>query len=220
MPRKQKKYHYLYKTTNNLSGKYYYGMHSTDNLNDGYHGSGKRLRYSINKYGKENHTIEILQFFSSRQELINKEKELINLNEIAKEECMNLMVGGQGGYTHKNKKNHLDAAKKGGQSLKKRLQEDFIFRKQFLDIRKKNNGIDKYNEDVKNGLRKVSNGFKDKKHSDLTKKIMSNRKKNTCIGIKNSQYESKWITNGIDNKKIKKYEILPKNWFYGRTIKN
>ena len=69
MPRKEKKYHFIYKTTNLLSGKYYIGMHSTDNLGDGYLGSGKRLRYSINKYGEENHNREILEFVDSRKEL-------------------------------------------------------------------------------------------------------------------------------------------------------
>ena len=96
MPRKQKKYHFIYKTTNILSGKYYYGMHSTDDLDDGYLGSGRRIRYSINKYGVENHKREIIEFCKNRKELALREKEIINLNEIAKEDCINLMVGGLG----------------------------------------------------------------------------------------------------------------------------
>jgi hypothetical protein len=47
-------------------------MHSTDNLDDGYLGSGKRLRYSINKHGAENHVREILEFVDSRE---NSKKE-------------------------------------------------------------------------------------------------------------------------------------------------
>ena len=31
-----KKYNFVYKTTNLLNNKYYIGVHSTDNLNDGY----------------------------------------------------------------------------------------------------------------------------------------------------------------------------------------
>lgn len=52
-------------------------MHSTINQNDGYMGSGKRLRYSIRKYGKENHTKEILEFLPSREELIIKEIDIV-----------------------------------------------------------------------------------------------------------------------------------------------
>ena len=54
MGRKQKKYHFIYKTTNLINDKFYIGMHSTDDLNDKYIGSGKRLWYSINKYGINN----------------------------------------------------------------------------------------------------------------------------------------------------------------------
>ena len=54
MSRKEKEYHFIYKTMNLINEKYYIGMHSTDNLNDGYIGSGKRLWHSIRKYGKEN----------------------------------------------------------------------------------------------------------------------------------------------------------------------
>ena len=29
-------YHYFYKITNNINGKFYYGIHNTSNLNDNY----------------------------------------------------------------------------------------------------------------------------------------------------------------------------------------
>ena len=73
MGRPQKKYHYIYKTTNLKNGKFYVGMHSSDNLNDGYLGSGTRLRRSIRKNGKENFKIEILEFFPNRLSLSLRE---------------------------------------------------------------------------------------------------------------------------------------------------
>jgi group I intron endonuclease len=94
--RKEKKYHFIYKTVNLLSGKYYIGMHSTDNLDDGYLGSGTYLRLAIKKHGKENFKREILEFCNSRKELKSLEEQIVNLREIAKKECMNMRVGGSG----------------------------------------------------------------------------------------------------------------------------
>ena len=39
------------------------------------------------------------------------------------------------------------------------------------------------------------------------------------VGIKNSQYGTKWITNGIEKKKIKNDDVLPDGWKYGRVLK-
>jgi hypothetical protein len=68
MPRREEnRFNFIYKTTNLITDKFYIGMHSTNNLNDGYLGSGKILRYSVKKYGAENHKIERLEFFENRK---------------------------------------------------------------------------------------------------------------------------------------------------------
>lgn len=96
MPRKEKKYHYIYKTTCKVNNKFYVGIHSTNDLNDGYVGSGKRLWYSIKKHGKENFVVEFLEFFENRKNLIIREIEMVNEDFIQDPMCMNLIKGGGG----------------------------------------------------------------------------------------------------------------------------
>jgi len=84
----QRKYHYIYKITRD-DGRYYIGMHSTDNLDDGYFGSGKLITLSIKKHGLERHKKEILEFLPSRTELKVREKELITEEILEDTLCMN-----------------------------------------------------------------------------------------------------------------------------------
>jgi hypothetical protein len=91
-----RKYHYIYKITR-FDGKYYIGMHSTDDLEDGYFGSGQRLWHSINYHGKESHSKEILEFLSDRESLRLREKAIVNVKLLKDPHCMNLIAGGGGG---------------------------------------------------------------------------------------------------------------------------
>ena len=89
----------VYKITNKINNKYYIGMHQTENLNDGYMGSGKRLKLAIEKYGVKNFTKEILHIFDNETEMKNKEKELVVINEMS----YNLCDGGKGGFGYLNR---------------------------------------------------------------------------------------------------------------------
>jgi hypothetical protein len=211
MGRKEKKYHYIYKTTNLINGKYYIGMHSTDNLGDGYLGSGRRLRYSINKYGKENHKVEILEFVDTRKELAGREKDIVNLNEIVKKECMNLMVGGVGGFISEEQQRNRSIA--GGEAFSKKLKNDENFRTEH-SIRASNR-LKKTHEEGKIKY----DTFKGKKHTEETKKKMSKSSKGKGKGVENSQYGTCWITKNGNNKKIKKEELpeyTRQGWIRGR----
>jgi group I intron endonuclease len=90
--------HYIiYKTTNKLSGKYYIGCHQTDNLNDGYIGSGKYLKHAIKKYGIENFKFEILHIVLTKQDMFQLERELVNDALVKDPQSYNLKIGGSGG---------------------------------------------------------------------------------------------------------------------------
>jgi len=73
-----KRYNYVYITTNISSGKQYVGDHSTDNLEDGYLGSGIILSKVIKKYGRKNFKREILELFESKEEAFNAQEKYIN----------------------------------------------------------------------------------------------------------------------------------------------
>ena len=63
------RYYFIYETTNNINGKKYIGQHETDNLDDGYIGSGSAFKEAVKKYGKKNFTRVILQYAYSTEEL-------------------------------------------------------------------------------------------------------------------------------------------------------
>jgi len=92
-----KQHHFIYKTTNRKNGKYYIGKHSTDNLEDGYLGSGKRLRYAINKCGRAAFERIILEFVDRFEELDEAEARYVTVTEVRDPRCYNLTLGGQGG---------------------------------------------------------------------------------------------------------------------------
>ena len=90
-------YFIIYKTTNTLNQKYYVGKHKTDDLNDGYLGSGLALNRAIKKYGKDVFKREILFLFDNQVDMENKEKEIVNEQLLADPLCYNIGIGGQGG---------------------------------------------------------------------------------------------------------------------------
>jgi hypothetical protein len=208
MPRKKANIHYLYKTTCLITSKYYIGIHSTANLEDGYMGSGKRLRYSLRKYGKENHIKEIIEFFDSRELLIEAEKSAITSDTLNDVMCMNLKEGGSGGFM--NLDHQRKAQNSGGESFKKKLQNDEKFREFWKNKASEHLKILHRDKKIKYDT------FTGKKHSDETKKKMSESSKGMGVGENNSQYGTIWITNGVDNKKIKKQNFIPEGWYKGR----
>ena len=88
------RYFYLYKITNTLTKEYYYGVHETSKLNDGYFGSGAALKENIKMYGIENFVKEILEFFPNRKTLMNEEKRIVNKELLKDPKCLNVILGG------------------------------------------------------------------------------------------------------------------------------
>lgn len=90
----------LYRVTNTVNGKIYVGVHKTDNLDDGYMGSGKVIVSAIKKYGRDNFTRVILEQFDDSVTMYAREKEVVNEEFILREDTYNLRRGGFGGFDY------------------------------------------------------------------------------------------------------------------------
>jgi hypothetical protein len=93
-----KVFHIVYKTTNTINNKIYIGKHSTNNLNDGYLGSGKYLNRAINKYGPDSFKREILGKFATEEEAFLLERELVTADFCNRPDTYNLVPGGSGNW--------------------------------------------------------------------------------------------------------------------------
>lgn len=92
-------HHLIYKITNKINGRYYIGQHITNNPLDAYMGSGLLLKRAQSKYGRLNFKKTILFDFATKEEMDNKERELVNEETCVQHNplCYNLVIGGTGG---------------------------------------------------------------------------------------------------------------------------
>jgi hypothetical protein len=209
MARKEKKYNYIYKTTNLKNGKFYVGMHSTDNLNDGYLGSGDRLRRSIRRNGKDNFKLEFLEFLPNRASLSLREKELVNEDLLKDPMCINLSLGGQGGL---NSIEHGLKLKIGASNYQKQIWQNTEYRNKITNVLRNN-----MKESHRLGKIKYDT-TKGKNISEEHKRKIGEANSVKQKGKNNSQFGTCWITNGIENKKIKPQDLIPDGWRLGRNL--
>jgi group I intron endonuclease len=75
---------------------YYIGMHRTDNLEDGYLGSGRQLLKAFVEQGRSTFTKEILEFAETDEELMLLEKQYVNIDVVEDSNSYNMTTGGAG----------------------------------------------------------------------------------------------------------------------------
>ncbi len=198
----------VYKIVNKLDSKIYIGKHQTKDLNDDYMGSGKHLKNAQRKYGIENFEKEILFQFDNEADMNAKEAELVTEEFCLREDTYNLCPGGKGGwgYINQNKLStsfssyigtpkHKFTSSKGGKAT----------------------GKQNISEAHQQGKIKYDT-FTGRTHTEDTKIKISIAMKDICNGEKNSQFGTMWITNGTENKKIKKIDSIPEGWYKGRKF--
>ena len=205
-------YFVIYEITNRENGKRYIGKHKCDEIDDGYMGSGKHLKRAIKKHGIESFDKKILFVCSSEEEMNKKEAEIVTEDFCRRNDTYNICPGGQGGWGYVNDnglRNGFETRKyteptSGGQKVKEKHEKDKEWSRKVKDK------ISQANKGNKNWL--------GKKHSESSKEKIGKTNSLLQTGKKNSQYGTMWITNGKENKKIKKDEDLPNGWQRGRVI--
>lgn len=100
-------YRYIYKitcTAGTFKDNFYFGQHTTENLNDGYKGSGLLLIKYYKKYPND-YIKEIIAFYNTKEELNKAEYDIIH-PWLGNDMCLNLMEGGgsTGSPSEKTKK--------------------------------------------------------------------------------------------------------------------
>lgn len=211
--KKNKRYHFTYKTVNYINGRYYLGMHSTNRLADGYLGSGKRLYYELKKYGRDNFKIEILKQFNSREELVQAEINLITEQDLKNPNCLNCKPGGEGGFSKEIQKIGSTI----GNIEKRRLErEDPEYRERIRRIMSQ--CMKRQYEDGRRTSFNVGQWI-GRKHLEESKRKIGAANSAKQKGEGNSQYGTCWITNEIESKKVYKGDLIPKGWRLGRIVK-
>lgn len=202
-------------------------------MNDSYFGSGSHLKNSINKHGIENFTKEILFIFDDVESMNSKEREIVNEEFVSRSDTYNIELGGSGGFImvnglglngfSKDIKYARAARYSTNEKLKKKYGDNWheIVTKMASDARQKLHK-EKFNIDSDYTERYKSMARRNQKQMQSEKAIAKKRKTLQEIGHaqgeKNSQFGSMWITNGFENKKIKKDDLIPEEWYKGRKI--
>ena len=176
---------FLYKTTNLINNKFYYGIHESNNSNDSYLGSGTGIKRAVAKYGENNFSREIIQFFDSKEEAFEFEKNFVTQELVNNPQCYNMNVGGKGGFHHINsigmnkgannpmknpesKNKNIESRKKARENLSEEELENLkkIWMKNLQIAIDKQKGVPKTLET----RRKLSEANRGKKLSEETKK--------------------------------------------------
>ena len=190
-------YGYIYKTTCLINNKIYIGQHKCCEFDEKYYGSGTSLNNAIQKYGKSNFIVELLEWCDTLTELNTREIEYIKLyNSTNKKIGYNITLGGNQisivpeiaqKISISQQNNFNDSIK--GPKLRKRLSEVHKGKKiskEHIEKLKEVNHIRIRTKEERDKLSKSLLGHKGCIHKQEYLKELSKRSK-----------RSHWFNNGI-----------------------
>lgn len=204
-------HHLVYKVTNLINGMIYVGKHSTEDINDGYMGSGKYINRAIAKYGLENFQKEVLYKFGTEEEAFLKEAEIVNEEFVRRKDTYNITLGGFGSWYASNISRTPEIRRELALKMNSVTWSNDEFR-----LRKSKETSERNKRLHKEGKMKPVDRT-GSKHSDEAKMKMKIAASNRSPE-QNSQFGTCWITNGTKSVKIVKGSILPEGWRLGRKL--
>ena len=112
----------------------------------------------------------------------------------------------------------LERSSMGGQAFKERMKDPQFAKEHAERTRQQNKKLWKQNPETFTNFKYDWTG---KKHKESSKRKIGLKTSIAQKGEGNSQYGTMWITNGSENKKVKKnIDSLPERWYKGRVNGN
>ena len=184
-------------TKGKFKDKFYFGQHTTNNINDGYKGSGCLIKDYYKKYPND-YIKEIISFHNTQEEL-NKAEYNIILPYLNTQMCLNRKEGGGNNKLSEETKRKLSESHKGIKSPQKGIPLSEETKRKLSESHK---GIKSWNKGIP-----MSDDAK-RKSSESHKgipNIMKGKHYSGDMKIKMSTLRSennknrRWVTNGITN---------------------
>lgn len=192
----------VYKINNLINGKYYVGVHRTEDPNDSYFGSGELIKKAVKKYGKENFEKEILFLCESEEDAYRIEAEIVNAEMVASHMCYNKHVGGFG--------KGIEVANAKGINNKGKTWDTYAYSRSFITPESYHTESCRKNRE-KARMLTLTDSAREKRKETMKRNKHSQ-------GFRNSQFGTKWYTDGEANRKIRDGADIPPGWFPGRTV--
>jgi hypothetical protein len=206
----------IYKTTNLHNGKFYIGVHETENPTDSYLGSGRSILAAIKKYGKSSFRKEVLHLFEDMEEAYAKEAEIVTVNSIKDKDCYNEIPGGHIALAKVLRRPDVverlrTHAKTNSIAIAKRQREESEF-KALMDNNLRMARTKHHDTLRANPAKHQAN--KTKIAAAFTPELRQKMREATS-GQNSRTYGARWINDGEENKYIRN-GVCPSGWVYGR----
>lgn len=198
-----------------VNGKIYVGCHATNNIDDGYMGSGRRLESAKKKYGIENFKKEILSFHETTEEMLAEEKRIVDEEFLKRPDVYNLQLGGGGGFCLWHKRNAKKFHRDGWKAMNDKLKAEG--RKQ--NPWKRGKTLKQIDHLKKIQMLAVESAWTEEsaaKRKDSFNRIEHQR------GSKNSQFGTCWVCSKSEVLKIPQSELekfLSRGFSRGRVVR-